>query len=129
LAQLKSGIAKKVEQYNEKKDDPFYKVEDRNTRLTENSKEYVIEARVPEHEKDAIKIKVSNDKVVVAGSRSFKDKVDHEDRKLSTQSYQSFREEIPLEYPVVTEAVTQTRDGDILRVTIPKLDSSFRRKA
>ena len=121
LNTLKSGISKKIDHYQQRADDPFYKVEDRGTEVNETSDAYILRTFVPNHEKENVKVKVLNDKAVVAGTRAFKDKVENEDHKISTNSYQTFREEIPFEVPVSTESVVQQREGDFLKVIIPKL--------
>jgi HSP20 family molecular chaperone IbpA len=123
LAQNQAEILGKVNHYQEIKADPFYRIEDRGTKLQETNDSYILTTYVPSHEKDNVKIKVHHDHAAVEGVRSFADKREEEDRKLSTHSYQTFREEFKFENPVVPEAIEKTRSGDYVRVEIPKMAS------
>jgi HSP20 family molecular chaperone IbpA len=126
LLELKGGLARKVERYAERENDPFYKVEDRDTQVHETLDSYIVRAFVPDYEKENVKIHVSGNKATVTGNRAFHDKVEGDDgRKVTTNSFQTFHEEIPFEHPVAAEAVYQQREGDYLTVTIPKLGSNF----
>ncbi|MES3037224.1 MAG: Hsp20 family protein [Bdellovibrionota bacterium] len=109
--------------YAEQKDDPFYKIQNRGNHFEESSDHYVLRAFVPNHEKDKVKVVIDKDKAVVAGQRSFQEKIDDENSKLQSQSYQSFREEFALPEPVVKEGVVRERDGDFIVFTIPKASS------
>ncbi|HRO66588.1 MAG TPA: hypothetical protein PL182_03380 [Pseudobdellovibrionaceae bacterium] len=120
--QLKKEFLRDTEKYAGKEDDPFYKVQDRGSRISENSYEYVIEAYAPEHEKDNIRVVVDKDKATIQGQRAFSDKFEAEDgKRVSSSSYQTFREEFPFEGPVVAEGMSRERDGDWIRITVPKL--------
>lgn len=123
MNELKSEFFREAQHYAGKVDDPFYKVVDRGSRIIERPSEYVLEAYAPEHEKDATKITVEKDKVTIQGQRSFKDKVESDDKKVSTASYQSFREEFPFGGPVITDGLTRERNGDWVTIVIPKLQS------
>jgi HSP20 family molecular chaperone IbpA len=83
----------------------------------------VIEAYVPEHEKDNIKVVVKDDSASISGKRAFKDEIEDDSRKLSTSSYQTFREEFAFEKPVITEGMTRERNGDYVTFWVPKLNS------
>lgn len=128
LAELKRELAVKTEKYTEKKEDPFYKVQDSGSRLYETSSNYIIKARVPDYDRKNVRIKVKDDGAVVSGTRNFIDKVENPDKTVSTNSFQTFKEEFRFDAPVAVGAAQQRRDGDILTVTIPKL-VSFSKKA
>jgi HSP20 family molecular chaperone IbpA/F0F1-type ATP synthase membrane subunit b/b' len=121
--ELKKKFFKESQQYAGKEDDPFYKLQERGNRLRENPDFYIVEAYVPEHEKDSIKINIRDDKASISGKRAFKDQIQEEGRKLSTNSYQSFREDFDFEKPVITEGMTRERHGDYVSFWIPKLNS------
>jgi HSP20 family protein len=89
-------------------------------RLSENDKQYVITANVPEHEKDNVKVVVKDDKVVVKGHRRFQDHLDENGKKISTESYQTFHEEIPLSHPVREKYARSSWNDGVLTVVIPK---------
>jgi len=88
--------------------------------LNESEGMYEMKVSIPEKEKDNIKVIVHENKVIVQGQRRFEDKIEQPDNKLSTSSFQSYRQEIPLEHPVLEKyAVHDWKDG-ILTLKIPK---------
>lgn len=133
LADQKQQFLVEVEKYNGKEDDPFYKVQDRGSSLSEDSRYYVLEAYVPNHEKDMVNVVIEKDRAVVQGQRAFKDQFQDENKKVSTQNYQTFREEFGFDKPVLMEGVARERSGDYMIITIPKLinfgDRKLSRKA
>lgn len=121
LNSKKKDFLVEAQRYEGRDEDPFYKVQDRGTRMSETPSSYVIEAYVPEHEKDIVKVIVEKDGVTVQGQRAFKDKFEEEGKKVSTNSYQSFREEFPFDKPVATQGMTRERNGDWMVITVPKI--------
>ncbi|MGZ3774222.1 MAG: Hsp20/alpha crystallin family protein [Pseudobdellovibrionaceae bacterium] len=128
LAEVRKNFVRSAEKYTSKEDDPFYKIEDRGSVLQESPNFYILKAFVPEHEKDAVKVSIQNDKAVVSGQRSFKDRVENEDKTFTSSSFQTFREEFPFEKPVITEGMTRERQGDWIVFQIPKGIPRFSRK-
>ena len=57
----------------------------------------------------------------MSGKRAFNDDVKAEDRRFTTNSYQSFREEIPLSKPVAEKLVEKSYSNGVLKVKIPKI--------
>jgi HSP20 family molecular chaperone IbpA len=121
--ELKKKFFKETERYAGKEEDPFYKLQDRGNRLRENPDFYIIEAYVPDHEKDSIKVIIKDDTASITGKRAFTDEIQEEGRKLSTNSYQSFREDFNFDKPVITEGMTRERKGDYVTFWVPKLNS------
>lgn len=103
--------------------DSFYKVQDRGSQISERSDGYEIQAYVPEHEKDNLRVTIQNDKAIISGKRKFKDAVETEDKKISTNNFQTFHEEFKLGRPVSTTGMTREREGDYIKFFIPKLES------
>ncbi len=101
-------------------EDPFYKMRKLDGKLSETESHYILDAPVPENEKDHIKVTVNDGKLVVQGKRSFKDDIRSEGHRVATSSYQSFREELPLGRPVVENFVESKWENGHLRVKIPK---------
>ena len=89
--------------------------------MSEGSDGYTIEAYSPEYEKDQIHVTVQNNKAVVSGHRKFQDQASEDNKKISTNNYQSFREEFEFGSPVASNSMTQERSGDYIRVFVPKL--------
>lgn len=121
--ELKKKFFKESEKFAGKEDDPFYKLQDRGNRLRENSDFYIIEAYVPKHEKDNVQVVIKDGTAAISGKRSFKDQIEEDGRKLSTSSYQTFREEFAFDKPVITEGMTRERSGDYVTFWVPKLNS------
>ena len=111
----------KQQDYVTKDTDDFYKVQNRGSEMSEGSDGYTIEAYSPEYEKDQIHVAVQNNKAVVSGHRKFQNQASEDNKKISTNNYQSFREEFQFGAPVASEAMTQERSGDYIRVFVPKL--------
>lgn len=123
LGEMKKDQAILSEKFTSKNEDPFYRLQNRNSDFTETSNSYVLKTYIPEHEKDNVKVRVQGDKVTVAGTRAFKDELKDEDKRLSTNNYQTFKEEFAFNFPVANNSVIQERDGDYVKFVIPKLGS------
>lgn len=109
--------------YETKETDNFYKVQDRGSRMSDNGTSYVIEAYAPEHEQSNLRVSVQNRKAVISGQRKNQDEVDLGNKKLSTNNFQTFREEFKFDRPVSHEGMTRERVGDFIRFSIPKLEA------
>lgn len=109
--------------YLKAKDDPFYQMQKLDGRLKETATDYILEAPVPEYEKDQVKVFVRNGRLVLQGQRRFEDKVENKDEghKISTNSYQTFREEVKLDRPVAEKLIESTWSDGHLKVRIPKV--------
>ncbi len=109
--------------YETKETDNFYKVQDRGSRISENGNMYVIEAYAPEHEQSNLRVSVQQNKAVISGQRKHADQVDQGNKKISTNNFQTFREEFKFDRPVSHEGMTRERIGDYVRFEIPKLEA------
>lgn len=112
-----------VQNYETKETDSFYRVQDRGSRVTESPQAYVIEAYVPEHEKDNLRVSIQRNKAIISGQRKFADEAEDPNKKMRTNSFQSFREEFKFDRPVSHEGMTRERVGDFIRFSIPKLEA------
>ncbi len=104
-------------------DDVFYAVQDRGNHVSEDNFGYYIDAYAPEYEKDALNISIQHNKVIVSGSRKAQNELQEVDRKITTNNFQTFREEFLFDQPVIADGMTRERDGDYIRFFIPKLAS------
>ena len=91
--------------------------------MSESHDGYYIKAYAPEKEKDNIRVSIMNDKAVISGKRKFQDSKSDESKTLSTNNFQTYREEFKFERPVSTQGMTRERDGDYMRYFIPKLET------
>jgi HSP20 family molecular chaperone IbpA len=121
VAKLKMDWADKANFIKERMDDPFYQMIDRKSQFTETDGAYELRAYIPLHDKNAIKVIVQPDKISVQGNRSHRDHAETNERRLSSEKFESFREEFQFTAPIVEKGAIQSRDGDYVTVTIPKL--------
>ncbi len=112
-----------IQNYETKETDRFYKVQDRGSRLSDTGNTYVIEAYAPEHEQNNLRVSVQKNKAVISGQRKHADQVDEGNKKISTNNFQTFREEFKFDRPVSHEGMTRERIGDYVRFSIPKLEA------
>lgn len=110
-----------VGKYRDRQDDPFFHLKKTESILRETPWSYVFEVGIPEEQKDEIKVMVKEDRLIVSGNRRFNDGVEKDGRKIITNSYQTFREEIPLSHPAIEDKVTKEYDKGKLRIHIPKV--------
>ncbi len=101
--------------------DSFYKVLDRGSQFDEAHDGYFIKAFAPEKEKDDLHVSILNDKAVISGKRKFQDTATDEKKTVSTNNFQTYREEFKFDRPVEAHGMTRERDGDYVRFFIPKL--------
>jgi HSP20 family molecular chaperone IbpA len=123
LLNEKRKFTREASKYAGKEEDPFYKIEDRGSKFWETPNAYIVKAFSPDHEKDQIRVTVDRSKAVVSGQRAFKDKIEDDNKKVSTENYQSFREEFKFDIPVATEAMVRERRGDFVIFEIPKMSA------
>jgi HSP20 family molecular chaperone IbpA len=129
ILKQKLDWAQKVEPFESQMEDPFYKLIDRKSDFQETESAYVLKAYVPLYDRKSIQINVQPDKVSVQGNRTFKDSSLNDERKVSSQQFQTFREEFSFGHPIVESATLQERDGDFVKVTIPKLLSTSNKRS
>lgn len=121
LADQKLDHVQRLDKYVSTAGDPFYSIVDRGNSFHETENHYVLEAFIPAQDKDVVKVRIQPDKVTVSGSRKYQDKLEGDDRKLSSSNFQTFREEFKFSHPVLHDKVAQERDGDYVKFMIPKL--------
>ena len=120
---MKTEAKTTQQNYETKETDDFYRVQNRGSRVSENSQGFVIEAYAPEHEKDNLRVSIHRNKAVVSGQRKFGDEAVEGNKSMRTNNFQTFREEFKLSRPVTSEGMTRERVGDFVRFTIPKLEA------
>jgi|GEM_PF-4753250 len=116
----KQKVMSTLGKYNDKSEDPFYRVQTVQYSLSESPEFYELTAHIPEKDKENVKVVVKNDKVVLQGQRRYEDKIDQADHKMTTQSFQTYREEVPLKHPVHEHYATRTWENGMLKLKIPK---------
>ena len=112
-----------IQNYETKESDKFYKVQDRGSRLKENGNSYIIEAYAPEHEQNNLRVSIQNNKATISGQRKHSESAELENKKMTTNNFQTFREEFKFDRPVSHQGMTRERIGDFVRFSIPKLEA------
>jgi HSP20 family protein len=121
IVKQKQGIIERFGKYGDTENDPFYKMQEFETRIAENENYYLVRTKVPKHERDNVDVIVKDNQLIVSGQRSFAEKVDKDNRKITTNSHQSFREIIPLKHPTVPKSVERSYEDGTIAVMIPKI--------
>jgi HSP20 family molecular chaperone IbpA len=118
---VRSQTSRKLAAYNQRQQDPFYKMMDLNARIDETHDAYILRANIPVHEKDRVVVSIRGDSVLVSGTRRNEELLkDQEGGQAGTSSYQSFFQAFPIIWPVDARAMERSFDGDTLTVRIPK---------
>lgn len=124
VASAKEALSEEsVKKAQPKSNDDFYKVQDRGSKMHNESDKYIIEAYAPENEQNNLRVSVQSNKAVISGQRKHTAEAEHDGKKLSTNNFQTFREEFKFDKPVSHEGMTRERVGDFIRFSIPKLEA------
>ncbi len=121
LDQLRADHALKLSRYEDRLEDPFYRMVDLDLSVRDRGDYYTVEARVPEHEREHLKVTLRGNSVVVSGARRNEEKLSlDEGGSRQVSSFQTYQETLPLDWPVEPKGMLQEFDGDRLIVTLPK---------
>jgi len=122
IEDIRSDTAAKLDGYQTRQRDPFYKLQEIDADISESRDAFVITARVPKHEQKNVTVSIKGgNQLVVSGYRRSEEKLEREPGHVqSTSSYQTFSESVPLTWPVDGRALTREFKGDEIIVTIPK---------
>lgn len=109
-----------VKTYEAPKEDPFYRIQDLGAKMEDKGSHYEVRLKVPEHEIRNYKVHVKDDKITVAGARRFEEELKYEGEKLSTNNYQTMKQEFALGSAVDESAVQKDYKDGFLTVMAPK---------
>jgi HSP20 family protein len=88
--------------------------------ITEDDKEYLIKAELPEVKKEEVKVNVESGVLTISGERKF-EKEQKDERAIRVESfYGTFERRFSLPDNVDTGAITAESKDGVLRVRIPK---------
>ncbi len=121
LHNQKLQVMKRYGKNMDRTNDPFYRMERADIHLADHGTHYELKASVPEHDREHVRVLVNDNKVIFQGQRRFQDQAEHQGRKIATQSFQSFREELPLERPVAEKHIQTRWENGFIIAKIPKL--------
>jgi HSP20 family protein len=92
--------------------------------LTENDKEFLIKAQLPEVKKEDIKVSVEDGVITISGERKQEKETKNESEIRTESFYGTFSRSFSLPDNVDTKAIrAETKDG-VLRVHVPKTEST-----
>ncbi len=95
-----------------------------NAELRETGDEYILTARIPEHEREHIVVSLKGNNIVISGQRRNEEHLDNADGTSSTtSSFQSYSETHPISWPVESKLLAKSYHGDTLEVRVPKKDA------
>ena len=110
----------KMQKFDHRGDDPFYKVQDLGAELMETADGYQISIFVPESELKNFKVKVLDDKIMVTGARKFEDEIHDQRQKVATNNYQTIHQEFKLGSPADKDLFKREYRDGVLIVSVPK---------
>jgi HSP20 family molecular chaperone IbpA len=121
LATLRQSTTSKLEAYSSRQDDPFYRLKDPQARIEDTGDGYLIRAHIPEHEQEQVKVSIRGQSIVVSGQRRNQEKVERAPGEtLSTASFESFSQTLPIQAPVNAKELIRFFEGDELVAWVPK---------
>ncbi|MBI5139181.1 Hsp20 family protein [Candidatus Nomurabacteria bacterium] len=121
LNNLRQSTAAKLDAYTNRQEDPFYQLIHLNAEIEENNDAFIVKANIPEYERDGLSVAVKGNQLVISGRRRNEEKLElSPEHNISTASYQSFSESLPLTQPVNGKLLTREFEGDKLVIYIPK---------
>lgn len=125
LDRLRADHALKLQKYDDRLEDPFYRMVDLGTDLRDHGDYFVLKARIPEHERENVRVTVRGNDLVVTGTRRNEEKLNlGEGKGRTVSSFQTYQEVIPLGSPVEPQGLLREFDSHGLVVTIPKKGGS-----
>ncbi len=105
-----------------KQSDSFYKLRNFDATFSESDNDYVVNVKVPEHEKDSVHITSKPGSITISGTRRFENKAKTEDgHSVSTNSYQSYAETIPIQGRLDASKMSRQYSNGKLQFKIPKV--------
>ena len=96
--------------------------------ITEDDKEYVIKAELPDVKREDVKVTVENGVLTIAGERKFEKETKDENYHRLERSYGAFSRSFTLPTGVRSEQVAARFENGVLSITLPKQEESKPRK-
>lgn len=91
------------------------------SKVEENDNSFTVHLKIPKEEKDSVNVIVKENQLVLSRQKAFNDEIDKDGRKLTMAANESFREVIPLPYPIAEKSVIKQETSDGIKVMIPKM--------
>jgi HSP20 family molecular chaperone IbpA len=121
LRDTRRESSQKLASYSERNKDPFYTMKDIDFKIKDDGDQYIISAKIPQHEQKNVSVVIRGNQIVVGGYRRNEEKIELEQgHTRSTASYQTYQEAFPLPAPVEAKELSRRFEGDRLIVSVPK---------
>lgn len=88
--------------------------------ITENSKEYLIKADLPEVDREDIHIEITNDRITLKGERKIEETSEDEKQHRIESFYGSFERMFAIPADVDQDEIKAESDKGVLRIHMPK---------
>ena len=86
---------------------------------------YELKVEIPEHEKDNVKVFVKDDKMIIAGSRSFDETVKKKTSLFQQKTIKLFAKNTNSNIPVYEKTLIKEYDQGVLTVKVPKIGKAY----
>jgi HSP20 family molecular chaperone IbpA len=121
ILEIRQDTADKLDTYRTRQEDPFYKMMNLGTRLTENENGFTLTLKVPQYEQKNFSANVKGDNIVILGQRRNEESLNLGNGVTQgTASFQSYHESIPLSWPVDPNRLTKEFKEDTVIIRVPK---------
>ena len=122
LNDINISAATAIKATQSKQSDPFYKMRSFDANVAETDTDLIVNIKVPEHEKDTVRVTTKPGSVTVSGTRRYENKGKTEDGKsIATNSYQSYSETVPFKGSADANRMSRQYADGKLTVRIPKV--------
>jgi HSP20 family molecular chaperone IbpA len=112
----------KMKSISARSDDPFYRIEKLEPKLTENAKNYFVSLNIPEHEKENVHLVAHGRNLKLTLSKKFEDNVVDEDGTFNKSSKsQLFSKEIATNDLVNPKKIAENYENGVLTFKVDKL--------
>jgi HSP20 family molecular chaperone IbpA len=121
IRSIRKDTSEKLAAYSSRQSDPFYRMKEVGARLHDEGDAFVLTATIPDYEQKHVNVTIRGNQIVISGYRNNEEKLEESPgHVLGTNSFQSFEESFPLNWPVNAKELTREFHGDRLIARVPK---------
>jgi len=114
--------AKKVASYSSRAADPFYRVHNLNVSVSDGDQFVTLKVPASPHDEGQVRVTHQPGRLTVSTTRRFEGNAESDDgRKVTTNSYQSYSESVPITGALNMKDLTKTFDGSNVIFKIPRV--------
>lgn len=120
LFKIRKNFVATADFYEERKMDPFYQLVDFGAKFVEGESFYQVEAKIPEHEMENVRVHVQPEKITLHATRMHDQDFAAGNEKIASNNSQSIRQEFTFDKPTDHKNVVKSYKDGVLSVLIPK---------